>query len=212
MQETHRVEGQGHYTGKNEEGATAHDRLHQHHEERTNRENSLSHERDSSRHAADIGHSSEKRLSEQHQGAESETGRRSGHSSRRGSVSGADTDRDAPSRYEMSTQPRQHHHTSASHDSEQKLTFRWPYGGHHVEVRGSWDHWQKPIQLHKAEGNTFVGEMQVPSGSHGPFEYKFIVDGQWAFDKGQKHVQAHFNGAPVMNNVYEARDSMARSA
>jgi hypothetical protein len=49
-----------------------------------------------------------------------------------------------------------------------------------VLLSGSWDEWSKKVKLSRNSSSTFVKTMELACGS---YEYKYIADGKWIYDK-----------------------------
>ncbi|KRX00271.1 Immunoglobulin E-set [Pseudocohnilembus persalinus] len=77
--------------------------------------------------------------------------------------------------------------------------FTWKYGGQRVFITGSWNQWQASIQMNKMAENPkyFAITLSLPQGK---YEYKFIVDDKWEFDKMEPKIQ---DGQGGYNNVIE---------
>ncbi|KAI8064496.1 immunoglobulin E-set [Gongronella butleri] len=56
----------------------------------------------------------------------------------------------------------------------------WAHGGDQVFLTGTFDNWQKSIEMQKQDDNTFAHELSSPAGV--PVQYKFVVDGVWKCD------------------------------
>ncbi|ORX48524.1 hypothetical protein DM01DRAFT_1116726 [Hesseltinella vesiculosa] len=58
----------------------------------------------------------------------------------------------------------------------------WEHGGEKVYLTGTFDNWQRTIEMTKLENGTFFHEL---SSVVLPVEYKFVVDGNWQYDVNQ---------------------------
>ncbi|KAJ1917261.1 hypothetical protein H4219_003291 [Mycoemilia scoparia] len=74
--------------------------------------------------------------------------------------------------------PQIHQPTPATFTPQSKLIptlIRWPKGGDHVYVAGSFNDWRYKIKLHKTE-TEWQAVIDLPSGTHC---IKFVVDDEW---------------------------------
>mmetsp|Transcript_24897 Transcript_24897/g.31245 ORF Transcript_24897/g.31245 Transcript_24897/m.31245 type:complete len:344 (-) Transcript_24897:2558-3589(-) len=62
--------------------------------------------------------------------------------------------------------------------------FRWEHGGRQVYVTGTFNNWQKQIQMHRS-GNDFTYIHNLKKGKHA---FKFVVDDEWRFAPDQPTV------------------------
>lgn len=76
----------------------------------------------------------------------------------------------------------------ASEAAAHVLNYAIPAGGKHVEIRGSFDGWQKGHELKANAQDTTIAEIDVKSLGlqAGRYEYKFLVDGK--FEDGANRV------------------------
>ncbi|KAF2439549.1 carbohydrate-binding module family 48 protein [Karstenula rhodostoma CBS 690.94] len=80
-----------------------------------------------------------------------------------------------------------------------KYTFTWEHEAHHVYVTGTFDHWQKTVQLDR-QGPIFKKTVELPRAKH---QYKFVVDGNWVTNESAPK-EADASG--IFNNVLTPED------
>lgn len=88
-----------------------------------------------------------------------------------------------------------------------------------MQVKGSWDNWDKPIDLVNTHMGTFAGHLDV-APQLAQIEYKFIVDGQWLIDETQANNGNNncmsildkqiYPNRSVMNNLFKVRKLLNR--
>lgn len=66
---------------------------------------------------------------------------------------------------------------------------------------GEWTEWQSKEPMHR-ENNMFTAKLNLKTGT---YNYKFIVDGKWAYDAAQPH-QANEYGD--YNNLMEVSECL----
>lgn len=77
--------------------------------------------------------------------------------------------------------------------------FRWEHGGRQVYITGTFNNWEKQIQMHRS-GNDFTYIHNLKKGKHA---FKFIVDDEWRFAPDQPTV-ADIEGR--INNFIDVSD------
>lgn len=77
-----------------------------------------------------------------------------------------------------------------------QITFTWPAGPSKVIVTGTFDNWEKTVQLDKSPKG-FSKTLGVPWDSK--IVYKYFVDGQWQIDPSSPK---EYTDNRYMNNVY----------
>ncbi|OAG11685.1 uncharacterized protein CC84DRAFT_1107380 [Paraphaeosphaeria sporulosa] len=80
-----------------------------------------------------------------------------------------------------------------------KYTFTWEHDAQNVYVTGTFDDWQKTVQLHKEDG-IFKKTVELPQAKH---QYKFVVDGNWVTNESAPK-EADASG--IFNNVLTPDD------
>mmetsp|Transcript_7215 Transcript_7215/g.10618 ORF Transcript_7215/g.10618 Transcript_7215/m.10618 type:complete len:292 (-) Transcript_7215:1952-2827(-) len=88
-----------------------------------------------------------------------------------------------------------------------KVEFYWPFKAKQVYLVGSWNNWQKQIQLKKGEKNgriNFSVKLSLVQGKH---QFKYIVDGKAKINT--RLPKEYNNGQEV--NVYEFKPSTTTS-
>jgi hypothetical protein len=70
-----------------------------------------------------------------------------------------------------------------------RVRFRWPYGGMHAFVVGSFDGWVGQYEMSKFD-DEFICFIIL---STGVYEYKFIVDGEWVYDINRPSITSNIN-------------------
>ena len=82
----------------------------------------------------------------------------------------------------------------------QHKKIKWPYDAKTVRLYGSFDNWEKYIEMEK-DGDVFVCEVYLYPGK---YEYKFLVDNEkWCYDMKKEVVNDNFGGK---NNVIYVED------
>ncbi|XP_041957399.1 5'-AMP-activated protein kinase subunit beta-1b [Alosa sapidissima] len=76
--------------------------------------------------------------------------------------------------------------------------FRWTGGGKEVYLSGSFNNWATKIPLSRSQHN-FVAVLDLPEGEH---QYRYCVDGQWAWDPAEPMTVGK---AGTMNNVIRVK-------
>lgn len=77
--------------------------------------------------------------------------------------------------------------------------FRWEHGGRQVYITGTFNNWEKQIQMHRS-GNDFTYIHNLKKGKHA---FKFIVDDEWRYAPDQPTV-ADIEGR--INNFIDVSD------
>ncbi|KAL5398045.1 hypothetical protein PMIN06_005987 [Paraphaeosphaeria minitans] len=83
-----------------------------------------------------------------------------------------------------------------------KYTFTWEHEAHHVYVTGTFDDWQKTVQLEK-EGAIFKKTVELPQAKH---QYKFVVDGNWVTNESapkEADASGNFNNVLIPDDIKE---------
>lgn len=86
-----------------------------------------------------------------------------------------------------------------SDESYVPTVFKWEHGGRHVYITGTFNHWERQIQMHRS-GNDFTYVHNLKRGKHA---FKFIVDDEWRFAPDQPTI-ADIEGR--INNFIDITD------
>ncbi|KAK3093341.1 hypothetical protein FSP39_014264 [Pinctada imbricata] len=78
--------------------------------------------------------------------------------------------------------------------------FKWEGGGKEVFITGSFNQWRTKIPLAKSNGE-FLTIIDLAEGTH---QYRFYVDGNWAYDENEPTVP---NDIGSMNNIITVKKS-----
>lgn len=80
------------------------------------------------------------------------------------------------------------------------VVFHWHHPANSVFIAGSYDGWKEVTQLKRSHAD-FYTIIKVPKGIH---QYKFLVDGQWTFDRNEPKISHESTGT---NNLLEVKSS-----